>query len=1024
MEQVLPLIYRGRAFLLAVFMFYSTSSFAQDLQTVSGTVTEADGKGIPGVTVMVKNTSIGTTTDLEGNYALNVPVDQQEAALIFSFVGYKTQEVPVANQSVINMTLVEDSKQLEEVVVVGYGTQRKQDITSAVSVIDMKNVGDVPASNVSRLLQGQAPGVQVKQTSGTPGEELKVNIRGISSLGAGSEPLYVVDGFAIGTSIGPYLTPDDIESISILKDAASTAIYGARGSNGVILITTKSAKAGKVGLSFAANYGVQNIPDSRRTVMMNGVEFAQFKKESFMDKIRYFEGREPAIEEVPLDYRYPEQTQYSTDWFDEITNQNAKFQDYNVTLTAGKGDIQSLVSVGYLNQEGAIIETGYKRFNARANVGGKINDFISMGWNIAGSHSIKNFENTNGRSAIIGKALWADPRFPVYNEDGSFNTYIGGAGGAFGAANPVQELVEMERNWNGTNLLSNGFLEFSFLKNFKFNTSVNVSLINSAQKEFRPSTLAGTGFNQPPPREAWLYQRSEELVNLSADQILTYAKVSGDHNFDAMVGFSAQEQTEKAISGSGNEFPTDLIPYLNNAERVDAWSSEQSWSLLAYLSRVNYSFKDKYLLSATYRREGSSRFGKNNKWGDFPAVSVGWRLSEESFIPDLSWLTDLKIRGSWGVTGNNNIGNYSSLASMVPRNYILGNSMASGVVLSSFANADLGWEQSNQIDIGLDLSMFENKLVFIAEYYKKITNDMLLPIDIPVISGFTQTFSNIGQVENKGVELALGYRTKVNDLNIRSNINFSFNRNKVLEIFGENDEMWAGSFYSTYNVSKVGRPIGMLYGFKQIGIFNTDAEIEASPTQDGAIPGVYKYFDANGDGKISYDRVDMIEIGNPHPDFIWALTLGADYKGFDFNILFSGAQNYDIFRNIEATTMNMDGVFNILKSGKNRWRSEQNPGDGVGPTSSSWKWERESNSRYVYDASHAWVKNMSLGYTLPQNSILSNARIYISADNLILITKFPGSNPDIDRRGGVNPGVDDEAYPVPRTFSLGANINF
>ncbi|HYH56078.1 MAG TPA: hypothetical protein VD772_05665, partial [Anseongella sp.] len=310
---------------------------------------------------------------------------------------------------------------------------------------------------------------------------------------------------------------------------------------------------------------------------------------------------------------------------------------------------------------------------------------------------------------------------------------------------------------------------------------------------------------------------------------------------------------------------------------------------------------------------------------------------------------------------------------------------------------------------------------FTAEYYRKITNDMLLPIEIPVISGFTSTFSNIGKVENKGLEFALGYRTAVKDVTLHADFNISFNRNKVLEINGENDEIRNGGFYSTYNVSVPGRPIGMLHGFRMLGIFNTQEEIDNWPTQDGAIPGVYKYEDTNGDGVISYDTQDMVEIGNPHPKFVWGLALGGNYRNLDVNVLFTGAQDYDVFRNIEATTMNMDGVFNILKSGKNRWRSAENPGDGKGATTNTWKWERESNSRYVYDASHAWLKNLTIGYTL---SVLNNTRIFFSADNLLLITNYPGNNPDVDQRGGIQPGVDDETYPVPRTFSFGASVKF
>ncbi|MEJ7644574.1 MAG: TonB-dependent receptor [Chryseolinea sp.] len=1037
-EILLFKIWHYRALIILAMLFcFPVHSQAQVV--ITGTVKDAEKVEMPGVNIVVKGTTTGTTTDAEGKYSIGVP--DGNSILVFSAIGYATQEVSAAGESVIDLVLEEDVESLSEVVVMGYGTSRKADITSAVSVIDMKNIGNPPASNAGRLLIGQSPGVQVRQTQGRPGSELEVIIRGIGSLGAGSGPLYVVDGFPLGTSIGQSLNPSDIESITILKDAASTAIYGARGSNGVILITTKSAKSGQVNLTFDFNAGVQNIPDSRRTKMMSGIEFAQFKKDSYMDRIRYFENREPDISEVPAEFRNPEQTRYSTDWFDEITNENAVFQNYNITASVGTENFRSLVSIGYLDQQGAVINTGLKRYNVRANIDGKINDFISVGWNIAGSNFTEKYANTTNRDALIGRALWADPRYPVYNEDGSFNNYIGGTNGVFGTVNPVQEMHELDRHLTQTNLLTNGYVQFSFLKHFTFKSSVNATLINYEQMEFRPSTLAGTGFSQPPPMPATKLERYYKSTNVSADQILSYSNTIGDHSFEALLGYTAQEQIDKVITGTGNTFPDDIVQVLDAATVRNVSSSatslagepmngETSWSLLAYFGRVNYSYKDKYLFSGSYRREGSSRFGVNNKYGDFPAASVGWRISEESFMPDVSWLTDLKLRASFGITGNNSIGNYRSQSAMISSNYVLGNFLVNGKVQGSFANADLGWEQSKQTDIGLDLSLFNNRVTFLAEYYHRTTDNMLLSVQIPAIAGFNNTFSNIGKVENKGLEFALDYKTQIRQINFRSNFNISFNRNKVLAISGGTDAIWRGDFYGGQNVSRVGRPIGMITGFEKIGIFNTEEEIAQSPTQDGAIPGVYKYLDANGDGKITYASTDvssggdMVEIGNPYPDFIWGLTLGADYKGFDVNVLFTGAQNYDIYRNIESTTMNMDGVFNILHSGVDRWRSDTDRGDGTGATSNTWKWERESNSRYVHDASHMWIKNVSIGYTFPKVSALRSVRVFVNTENLVLVSKYPGGNPEANSRGGIEPGQDDEVYPVPRTFTMGASIKF
>jgi TonB-linked SusC/RagA family outer membrane protein len=1002
-----------------------------DLQ-VTGTVLDDKGAGLPGVSVFIKGTQKGTTTDQNGKFILGVADDK--AVLVFSFVGFEPQEVIVGNRTMVNVTLKVDVKALGEIVVVGYGSQRKQDITSAVSVINMKDIGEQPANNMNQMLQGRAAGVVVKTKSGAPGGAFEVRVRGIGSLGAGSDPLYVIDGFAVGTSVGQNLNPNDIESVSILKDAASTAIYGARGSNGVVLITTKSAKEGKVNVNLSIDRGIQNIPNTRRVKMLNGVEFAQFKKEVFEDGIRYFQNREPTLEEVPIGFRYPEQTKYSTDWFAEIMHNNAPYTDVNLTISSGRGPLKSLLSVGYYKEEGSIIKTNYDRVSVRSNLGGEVNKFLTVGLNVNGTYTKQNLANTDGRSNLVGGALLMDPREPVYNADGTMRPYIGGVDGAFGFPNPVFVLNNVIRRRNIGDVLANGFAEIAILKNLKFRSSVNAKINFNTFKEYVPSTIGNavaSGTSGAPPRIATARDINEQLRNYSFDQLLTYTpKIGANHTLDALLGFTSQKETLYGIDGSGNTFPDDLVPYLGAASIRSSNSYENGWTLLAYFARVNYSFKDRYLLSASFRREGSSRFGTQNKYGDFPAASVGWRLTEERFMPKASWLSDVKLRASWGVTGNNNIGNYPSLAFMGANNYILGNAFAAGKVVSSFANSELKWEKSNQLDIGLDVSTFNNKLSFTFEYYNKLTKDMLLPISIPAVSGFTTSLDNIGKVQNRGVEISADFRTNIGKVNFRTNANFTMNRSKILAIKGANDMLYYGSFYGGYNVMKVGRPIGMIYGYQKVGIFNTQAEIDAWAKQDGVIPGGMKFVDANKDGVVSYDTQDMVEIGNPNPAFTWAWTSAADYRNFDLNILFVGAQNFDIYRNIEASTMNMDGVFNVLDKAKDRWRSPSNPGSNPNSKNSQggtnyFKWSRESSERYVYDGSYIWLKSITLGYTLPKfKSILSDARIFVSANNLWLFTKYPGNNPDAGVRGGTELNNDDESYPVPRTLAVGAKFNF
>ncbi|MCE7060374.1 TonB-dependent receptor [Dyadobacter sp. CY343] len=1025
-------------------------------RTVKGQVNDDKGLALPGVSVILKGSSSGTVTTTDGTYSLDIP-ESGSNVLVFSFVGYLSKEVTVGNQSTIDIQLAVDTKALEEVVVVGYGTQRKRDITSALSVINIDDIGEVPKSNVTRMIQGQAAGVIIKQKSGAPGQQFEVKVRGISSLGAGSDPLYVIDGFPVGISVGQNLNPNDIETISVLKDAASTAIYGARGSNGVVLITTKSAKEGKTSLNVSVDYGVQNVPESRKTKVLNGQDFAQFKKEVFEGRFLLANKRNPTLEEIPIDFRNPEQTKYSTNWFDLILHNNAPYTDVNVTLSSGTGPIKSVISAGYYKEAGALQHTDYDRASLRTNLMGDVNKFIKMGVNIAGSYSRSSLASTDGRNAQVGLTLIADPRYPAYDEKGELIPYYNGVGDVFGFPNPLYMLKNINRDRNIADVLANGYVELSILPGLKFRSSLNTKINYNRYKEYIPSTIGlpvATGANGAPPRIATARDDSEELRNYATDQLLTYdLNIGENHHFDALLGYTAQQETVKGLYGSGNTFPDDLTPYLGNATIRSSNSIERTWTMIGYMARANYSFKDKYLLSASIRREGSSRFSEGHQFGNFPAASVGWRISEESFIPKAAWLSDLKLRASWGMTGNNSYavsannnfgvgqnagddGNYASLAFLGINNYVLGNSLASGKTVTRFANSELSWEKSNQLNIGLDLATFNNSLVFTLEYYKKITDDMLLGYSIPAISGFTSTLKNLGKVQNQGVEFAANYRIKLGKVNLRTNANVTVNRNKVLAIRGQNDFILQGSQYGGYNIQQVGQPIGMIFGYRKLGIFNTEEEIKKAPLQEGAVPGAMIFADLHGaadggpDGIVSYDTKDMTIIGNPNPKFNWAWTVAADYKRFDVSVLFMGAYDFDIYRNIEASTMNMDGVFNVLEKAKDRWRSPQNPGSNPGAKNSQggtdyFKWSRESSERYVYDGTHTWIKNVTIGYTIPKvKGILSDARIFINAANLFLITKYPGNNPDAGVRGGTELNNDDESYPVPRTFSAGLKVNF
>ncbi|MGI8636426.1 MAG: SusC/RagA family TonB-linked outer membrane protein, partial [Segetibacter sp.] len=626
----LQTFYRCKQLLMFLaFILPGTLAISQDFNITGKVSNGASSTPLSGVTVRVKEKQTATTTKEDGTFTITAP---KGSTLVFTHVGYALREVAVTNNAKVEIQLSASAGGLDEVVVVGYGTKRKRDITSAISTVNMADIGEAPSRGVTQLLQGQAPGVVVKQKDGRPGAEFEVRVRGISSLGAGSEPLYVIDGFAMGTNAGVNVNPNDIESISILKDAAATAIYGARGSNGVVLITTRSAKEGQTRLNVSVDYGIQNIPKSRRVTVLTGPEFAQFKKEVWMDNVRYFQNREPSINEVPIGFRYPEQTKYSTNWFNEILHNNAPYTDYNISLASGSGPIKSVLSIGYYKEEGAIIKTNYDRFSIRANIGGQVNKFITMGWNTAATYSRQNLTNTDGRNAIVGSTLIMDPREPMYDSTGAMRPYIGGVDGVFGYPNPVYLLNHVTNKRNIADILSNGFIEMALIKNSRFRSSANVRLNYNNFRFFQPSTignLLGSGQSGAPPKLAQANENTDQLLNYSLDQLLTYAPNIGEnHTLDFLAGFTAQEETTRGISGSGNTFPDDLVPYLGAAILRSSNSFELGWSLLAYIGRVNYAFQDKYLLSASMRREGSSRFGSKNKYGNFPAASIGWRLTK------------------------------------------------------------------------------------------------------------------------------------------------------------------------------------------------------------------------------------------------------------------------------------------------------------------------------------------------------------------------------------------------------------
>jgi TonB-linked SusC/RagA family outer membrane protein len=1025
---------RKITFLVAVFMHWSALSFSQSPQTISGTVTEAaTGEGLPGVTVMIKGTGDGMVTDLEGKYRINVPQDLQNPTIVFSFVGYKTQEVPVANQSVIDVALQEDSKQLEEIVVVGYGSQLKAEVTGAVQSINADDLKDIPVSSVTQKLQGRLAGVQINQTTGKPGQGMSVRIRGQLSVTGGSDPLYVVDGFPITGDIGA-LNPDEIEDISILKDAASTSLYGSRAANGVVLITTKQAKAGQTNISFNTNVGIQEVPRRGRLDMMDAVEFAQFKKEYYKD----------AGQEVPAVFQNPSQYEGKTnDWYDALLRR-APIQSYNLTLASNRDKIKTALIAGVFDQKGVVLNSDYRRYSLRMNTDYEVSDKVKIGFNIAPSYIQDNIPRTDGDrgTGILFNALHTWPIMPIYDENGEltmYNKFPAETGNIFAYANWVRSAQELVNETKTTNLLSNAYLQYKPFEGLVLRSTFNAEIKNSKFFFFNPST-ATSNINTPIPTTAVSIREGFETLSWLNENLATFSKKINDHQFELLGGFTNQRFRLDRTRIQADTYSDDRLPTIQggiNINRGGTHSDVQEWSLTSFLSRLTYNYRGKYLVTAAVRSDGSSRFGSENRWGTFPSASVGWVFSEENFLKSIEQISFAKVRASFGVTGNNNIGNYTQYALINNTvNAAFGDNVAPGAVVTSLANNNLGWETTSQFDAGLDLGLFNDRVQFLYDYYQKKTTNLLYSVQVPQESGFSNFNDNIGEIDFWGHEFALTTINTTGKLKWTTNANISFNRNKVVALADGIDRV-----YGTFHITQVGQPFGQFYGLVADGVYMNEADLNSSPQVPGrSTVGSIKLRDINGDGIITYggDNDDRTIIGNPFPDFTYGITNTLRYGNFDFSILGSGSQGNQLLMRHLYSTANLDGVFNLVDGVKYRFRSEENPGKGFYGTTvgggNVTGIERDwMNSRFIADASFFTIKNITLGYTLNKNNkFFKSARFYTSIQNAWIFTSYwGGSNPETSAQGNgqgdggnLSQGVDLSNYPVPRTYTIGVNMNF
>lgn len=1016
---------------LFIMLCISILSFGQT-QSVRGVVTsDPDREPIPGAVVSIKGTQKGAVTDIDGVFSITAtPGD----ILVVSFVGFITQEIAiVSGQTNLSINLANSISDLSEVVVVGYGSQIKKEVTGAIQSIGGTELKDMPVSTIAQKLQGRLAGVQINQTTGQPGRGMQVRIRGQLSVSGGSEPLYVVDGFPITGDINS-INPDEIDDISILKDAASTSLYGSRAANGVVLITTKRGKAGQTNVNLNVFTGFQKVPMRGRLEMMNAEEFAQFKKEYYEDAARPV----PSIFQNPSQFRGKD-----NDWYDALLT-TAPISSYNLTLTSNKDRVNTSAVVGIFDQKGVVVNTDFKRFSLRLNTDYQLSDKINIGVNVAPNYVYDNTPRTDGTrgTGIIFNALHTWPVMPIRDEKGEltlFNRFPAETGNIFAYPNWVRSAQELTNETTRLNLLATSYMEWKPIKNFSFKSTFNVELNNSRFLFSNPST-ATSAINRAIPTVAASIRETNNNISWLNENIATYRNTINDHTFEVLAGFSNQRFRLDQYRIQADTYADDRILTSQaavNINRGGTFNAVQEWSLTSVFSRLTYSYKGKYLFTASARGDGSSRFGVNNRWGIFPSTSVGWVLSDEEFLKGNPTISFAKLRSSYGITGNNNIGNYTQYALINNTvNVAFGNTLTPGAAVTSLDNPNLGWETTAQMDVGFDLGFLDDRITFNYDYFVKNTTNLLYAVQIPRESGFTNFNDNIGEIKFWGHEFQINAVPTKGAFKWTVNANLSFNRNKVISLAEGIDRV-----YGNFHITQVGKPFAQFYGLKKLGNYANDQDLANSPKIPGrSTVGSIKLEDFNGDGVITFggDRDDRQIIGNPFPDYTFGITNNFNYKNWDMSIVGSGSQGQDLYMRHLFSTANLDGVFNMVRKAGDRFRSPSNPGEGIFGTTvgggNVTGIERDwPNSNFIWDASFFTIRNITLGYTFTKlPKAIRSARLYASAQNVLVFTNYwGGQNPEVSMQnngqgdgGNLSPGIDLGPYPVPRTITFGANINF
>ena len=994
------------------------SNVTQQQQTVKGIIKGPDGLPVIAANISQKGTNNATITDLNGNFTLNVT--GRQPVLVISYIGYVTTEVNVSGRAFVEVVLQEDVAALDEVVVVGYGTMRKKDVTGAVSSVRSGEITKNATSNVMQAIAGKMSGVQVVQNSGTPGGDVSILIRGVGTINDAS-PLYVIDGVPVSGGMW-YLNPNDVESIDVLKDASATAIYGSRGANGVVMVTTKQAQEGHTEINFDYSYGIQHSAKTYK--MLDASQYAALHNE-----MRTNAGPEYSLNPAFAD---PESLGAGTDWMDAIFR-TAPMQKVNLSMLGGNQKISHATSLGYYTQDGIMKNSSYNRLSLQSNISSKLASNITVRANV--NLSAEN-RRTQPVSTVIQNAMRILPSIPIYDDNGEYAGPTGNAEWNGNALNPVAIINEQNYRMKGFRMLSNISLEWEIIKGLKFKTTGGAELGYDYNNSYIPKYK--WGLNESKNTMQTVTSAYEQLYLW--DNTLNYDKAFGKHRINAMIGTSYQEYKKESVSAAGSGRASELTTELDNATKAtDVGGNSYRWALMSYMARLHYSYDDRYLLTATFRADGSSKFGKDNRFGYFPSFAAAWNIGNEAFMQSVKPVSLLKLRAGYGQTGNQNIGAYAFADKLsVNGVYNFGSqrgfesNLVNLIYPYLLSNPSVKWESVEQYNVGLDIGFLQNRIVANLDFYVKNTRDMLTKKPVPQTSGTSLEQAdwppvNIGKVLNRGFEFTVNTKNFVGEFKWETSLNMSFNHNEVVSIGGP-------EILNGVSLIREGQPINSFYGYELGGIYQTLDEVFTGPVMENRAPdkashNPYKntspgdmwFVDVDGNGEIN--DLDRTVIGNPSPDCIFGFNNTFSYKNFDLSIFFQGALGNQVWNGVRASHESMNSTYNQLATTLERWTGEGSSYSMPRAIYADPNNNSRASTRWLEDGAYAKLKNLTFGYTLPEKWIrkakMKALRLYVSLDNLCTITNYSGLDPE----AGLS-GLDYGVYPSARTYMFGVSVKF